>query len=246
MEMRELVGNEELIELAELVNLVRNANYVSMLEARFKEHSDPDEAKRMEAYMRNQYSFLGIKTPERNRLTREFWLEQGIPVGDELLAVVQQLWQLPEREFQNVAMAFLGKHGKHAAKSDVDVFENLITTKSWWDTVDYLAAHTMGDHLTKYPELIPDYSGRWIVSEDLWLRRTAILYQLGYKKRTDVDRLFDNIVRCKDEKEFFICKAIGWALREYSKTDEEAVRRFVADTPLSPLSKREALKYVSR
>lgn len=211
-----------------------------------RKHADPLAARQMEAYMRNQYSFLGIKTPERNRLTKEFWQEHGIPQGEQLLSVVQQLWLMPEREFQNVAMAFLGKHGKKAAKSDVDVFENLITTKSWWDTVDYLASHTMGDHLTKYPELIPDYAGRWIESKDLWLRRTAILYQLRYKNRTDVERLFDNIIRCKDEKEFFIRKAIGWALREYSKTDEEAVTRFVSDTPLSPLSKREALKYVSR
>jgi 3-methyladenine DNA glycosylase AlkD len=235
-----------LAELSEWVNLVQNANYVSTLEDWFKVHSDPDKAKRMEAYMRNQYPFLGIKTPERNRLTREFWLEHGIPVGDELLAVVQQLWQLPEREFQNVAMSFLEKHGKHAEKSDINVFEKLVTTKSWWDTVDYLASHTMGNHLTKYSDLIPEYTGRWIESDDLWLRRTAILFQLGYKKHTDVERLFDYIGRCKDEKEFFIRKAIGWALREYSKTDEEAVRRFVTDTPLSPLSKREALKYVSR
>jgi 3-methyladenine DNA glycosylase AlkD len=225
---------------------VQTTTYTHALAAWMGKHADPHAALQMEAYMRNQYTFLGIKTPERNRLTKAFWLEHGIPVGDELLAVVQQLWQLPEREYQNVAMTFLEKHSKHAEKSDIDVFENLITTKSWWDTVDYLAAHTMGDHLTKYPELIPDYAGRWIVSEDLWLRRTAILYQLGYKNRTDVDRLFDNIIHCKDEKEFFIRKAIGWALREYSKTDEEAVRRFVADTSLSPLSKREALKYVYR
>ncbi|MCD9021423.1 DNA alkylation repair protein [Cohnella silvisoli] len=221
-------------------------SYATELAAWFREHADQEKARQMEAYMRNQYTFLGIKTPERNRLTKEFWLKHGIPAGDELLAVVKQLWQLPEREFQNVAMAFLEKHGKHAEKSDIDVFEQLVTTKSWWDTVDYLASHTIGDHLTKYPELIDSYTERWIESDDLWLRRTAILYQLRYKKRTDVERLFDYIRRCMDEKDFFIRKAIGWALREYSKTDEAAVRLFVAENPLSPLSAREALKYVSR
>ncbi len=222
------------------------ASYTRALAVWFREHADAKKAGPMEGYMRNRFSFLGIKTPERIQLTREFWSKYGFPVGEELLLVVQQLWQLPEREFQNVAMAFLEKHGKHAAKLDVDVFEKLVTTKSWWDTVDYLASHTMGDHLTKYPDLIPDYTGRWIQSDDLWLRRTAILYQLRYKERTDVERLFDYIVRCKDEKEFFIRKAIGWALREYSKTDKAAVLRFVSETQLSPLSEREALKYILR
>jgi 3-methyladenine DNA glycosylase AlkD len=143
-------------------------------------------------------------------------------------------------------MAFLEKHAKKAKKTDIDVFESLITTKSWWDTVDYLASHTMGDHLARHPELIPEYTERWITSDDLWLRRTAILYQLRYKQKTDAGRLFEYISRCKDEKEFFIRKAIGWALREYSKTDEQSVREFVAVSRLSPLSEREALKYVSR
>ncbi|WP_240702917.1 DNA alkylation repair protein [Cohnella luojiensis] len=220
--------------------------YIAALAAWFRQHADREKAKSMEDYMRNQYPFLGIKTPERTSLTKEFWSKHGIPAGDELLYVVQQLWQLPEREFQNVAMAYLEKYGKQAKKTDIVAFESLITTKSWWDTVDYLASHTMGDHLTRYPDLIPAYAERWIESDDFWLRRTALLYQLRYKQRTDVDRLFDFINRCKDEKEFFIRKAIGWALREYSKTDEDAVRRFVAETRLSPLSEREALKYVSR
>ncbi len=215
------------------------AEYTAELAIWFRRHENREKAKPMEDYMRNQYPFLGLKTPE-------FWSKHGIPAADQLLDVVRQLWLLPEREFQNVAMAFLEKHGKQAKISDIDIFESLITTKSWWDTVDYLASHTMGDHLSKYPELIPSYTERWMASDDFWLRRTAILYQLRYKQRTDVERLFDFINRCKEEKEFFIRKAIGWALREYSKTDEQAVRAFVGATRLSPLSEREALKYVSR
>jgi len=220
-------------------------DYVEELAIWFRGHANPAIAAPMEAYMRNKFPFLGIKTPERNRLTKEFWAKRGIPTGDDLLEVVQLLWELPEREFQNVAMAFLGKHGKRANKEDIDTFEQLVVTKSWWDTVDYLASHTMGDQLAKYPELIPDYPERWIGSDDFWLRRTALLYQLRYKERTDVGRLFEYIERCKDENEFFIRKAIGWALREYSKTDGDAVRRFVEKTPLAPLSVREALKHIS-
>ncbi|QJD82190.1 DNA alkylation repair protein [Cohnella herbarum] len=221
-------------------------SYVDHLAAWFRQHADPGKAKPMENYMRNQYPFLGLKTPERTSLTKQFWAEYGIPAGEELLAVVLQLWQLPEREFQNVAMAFLEKYGKQSKRDDIDVFETLVTTKSWWDTVDYLASHTMGDHLMRYPELIPEYTERWMKSDDFWLRRTAILYQLRYRERTDAEKLFEYIRQCKDDNEFFIRKAIGWALREYSKTDEASVRRFVAETSLSPLSTREALKFVSR
>ena len=219
-------------------------NYTAELARWFRSHADPVKAAPMAAYMRDKFPFLGIKTPERNQLTRAFWAKHGIPSGDELLEVVRRLWELPEREFQNVAMAFLDKQGKRVRKEDIDTIEHLIITKSWWDTVDYLAAHSMGGLLAKYPELIPDYADRWIASDDFWLRRTAILYQLRYKSRTDVERLFAYVERCKDESEFFIRKAIGWALREYSKTDEDAVRGFVERTSLSPLSVREALKHV--
>ncbi|WP_239613675.1 DNA alkylation repair protein [Cohnella mopanensis] len=220
--------------------------YTDELAKWFRQHADPEKALPMESYMRNRYPFLGIKTPERTSLLKQFWAKHGLPVGRELLVVAQQLWQLPEREFQNVGMAFLEKYGKQAEKDDIDAFESFVTTKSWWDTVDYLAAQTLGDHLTKFPELIPSYTQRWIESDDFWLRRTAILFQLKYKRRTDVERLFDYISRCKGEDEFFIRKAIGWALREYSKTDEAAVRGFVASARLSALSEREALKYVNR
>ncbi|RKP57410.1 DNA alkylation repair protein [Cohnella endophytica] len=220
--------------------------YVDQLAEWFRKHGDKTKAIPMENYMRNQYPFLGIKSPERTALTKTFWAEHGIPAGEELLDVVRQLWLLPEREFQNVGMAYLEKYAKKAKPADIDAFEELVTTKSWWDTVDYLASHTMGDHLTKYPELIPEYTERWIRSDNMWLRRTAILYQLRYKQRTDVERLFEYLLLCKDENEFFIRKAIGWALREYAKTDAEAVRRFVAGNRLSPLSEREALKGIGK
>ncbi|MFC5467973.1 DNA alkylation repair protein [Cohnella suwonensis] len=220
--------------------------YASDLAAWFRRHEDRGTAIPMENYMRGQYPFLGIKTPERTRLTKAFWAERGYPADEDVLEIVNRLWALPEREFQNVAMAFLERYKKKAKIGDIEAFENLITTKSWWDTVDYLAAHTMGTHLTRFPELLSEYPERWIRSDNMWLRRTAILYQLGYKGRTDADRLFAYVLRCKDESEFFIRKAIGWALREYAKTDSEAVRRFVASNKLSPLSVREALKHIGK
>lgn len=216
----------------------------SALEAKFREHADPEKAAPMEAYMRNQFVFLGIKTPERTQLLREFWKQNEKPQGEELFQTAEQLWQLSEREFHYMAMGLLEKYSKEAKPSHIDVLERWVTTQSWWDTVDFLAAHLVGYQLSKYPALIADYTERWIMSDNLWLRRTAILYQLKYKHHTDTERLFDYIRRTKDESEFFIRKAIGWALREYAKTDAAAVHRFVKETPLSPLSKKEALKHI--
>ncbi|WEK55536.1 MAG: DNA alkylation repair protein [Candidatus Cohnella colombiensis] len=216
--------------------------YTKVLTEWYRSHANAQKAKAMEAYLRDQYPFLGIKTPERRQLLKQFKAEHGMPNKDLLLEIVQELWQLPEREFQNVAMDLLGTYSKHAKPEDIDIFEQLITMKSWWDTVDYLAASTVGDHLKRFPQLIVPYTERWIHSDNLWLRRSAILYQLKYKKQTDVERLFAYIQLGKDEQDFFIRKAIGWALREYAKTDADAVKRFVAETKLSPLSEREALK----
>ncbi|KRE49658.1 DNA alkylation repair protein [Paenibacillus sp. Soil522] len=221
------------------MNIIANA-----LEAKFREHANPEIAEPMEAYMRNQFVFLGIKTPERKQLLREFWKQNEKPQGEELLQTAEQLWQLMEREFHYVAMGLLEKYGKEAKPPHIDVLERWVTTQSWWDTVDFLAAHLVGYQLSKYPELIADYTARWIVSENLWLRRTAILFQLKYKQHTDTERLFDYIRRTKGESEFFIRKAIGWALREYAKTDAALVHRFVKETDLSPLSKKEALKHI--
>jgi 3-methyladenine DNA glycosylase AlkD len=220
--------------------------YTSQLEQWFRLHANPVHAEPMKAYMRDQFQFLGIRSPERVALTKQFFKEQGVPAGEEAEEVVMKLWELPEREFQYVAMALLEKLRKQADRSQIDLLEKLIMDKPWWDTIDFIAGNLVGFHFTLYPELIPTYTDRWITSDHLWLQRTAILFQLGYKKKTDAGLLFDYIRRTADEADFFIRKAIGWALREYSKTDETAVREFVASTKLSPLSAKEALKYVSR
>ncbi|MNI03646.1 DNA alkylation repair enzyme [compost metagenome] len=196
--------------------------------------------------MRDQFSFLGIRSPERVALTKAFIKEYGTPEGDNLQAAVLELWRLPEREFHYTAMVLLEKKKKKSELSRIDLLEQLVVDNSWWDTVDFLASHLIGAQFTLFPELIPSYTQRWIESDNMWLQRTAILFQLGYKKRTDTDLLWSFIRHTADSKEFFIRKAIGWALREYSKTDEAAVRRFLDETQLSPLSVKEALKFVER
>ncbi|MFF2484690.1 DNA alkylation repair protein [Paenibacillus sp. NPDC058071] len=214
------------------------------LEERFREQADAEQASAMEAYMRNLFPFLGIRGPERTALARSIWKELGVPKGEQLVETALALWRLPEREFQYTAIELLDKHAKKAERGHVDVLELLVTDKSWWDTVDLIASRLVGTYFVRYPDAVDAYTSRWIESDSMWLRRTALLYQLKYKEKTDTAKLFAYIDRCKEENEFFIRKAIGWALREYAKTDENAVRRFVEDTALSPLSRKEALKHL--
>lgn len=218
--------------------------YEAELEKLLRDHSDKENAAAMAAYMRDQFSFLGIKSPERVALTKQFLKERGTPAGEELDAVVRALWRLPEREFQYTAMLLLEKRLKSLDASWIGLLEMMITTASWWDTVDIIASKLAGSLFARYPELILSHADRWINSDNLWLRRSAILFQLSYKGKTNKELLFAYIRQCADEEDFFIRKAIGWALREYAKTDEEAVRAFVRETPLSTLSVREALKRI--
>jgi len=122
--------------------------------------------------------------------------------------------------------------------------EYTITQKSWWDTVDSIAGGTVGIHFRRFPEVREKYLAKWRASDNFWLRRTTILFQLNYKKETDFELLCDIIRENLGSKEFFINKAIGWALRQYARSDPKAVKKFVKATPLHPLSRREAMKHI--
>ncbi|WP_442602540.1 DNA alkylation repair protein [Paenibacillus sp. KN14-4R] len=220
--------------------------YTKAMKDVLEPYRDSDQAEPMARYMKNLFPFLGIRTPERDALTRQFVAEQGLPTMDELPQIVRELWQLPEREYAYTALFLLGKYMKKLQPDHLDLLEELITTNSWWDTVDLLASNAVGTILGKHPELLPMYPDRWIASSNMWLQRTAILYQLKYKTHTDEERLYRYIQACASSKEFFIQKSIGWALREYSKTAPEQVIAFVEKETLAPLSRREALKWLQR
>lgn len=212
------------------------------IQALFRANRSLEEAGPMEAYMKNQFTFLGIKAGKRKKLLTEFIKENGAPT--DLLDYVIALFKEEEREFQHVAIDLLSRYGKEQPREAIQVYEKLIVTKSWWDTVDGLAGTIISNHFKLYPDLIPTYNEAWINGENIWLARTAILFQLKYKEQTDTELLFSNCEKWLGSKEFFIQKAIGWALRQYAKVDSEAVRIFVNTHPLAPLSRREALKHI--
>ncbi|WP_394239329.1 DNA alkylation repair protein [Niallia oryzisoli] len=210
----------------------------------FENKRNEQNAEPMKKYMKNLFPFLGIKTPERNKLTKLFYQQSGILKLDFQHDVVLELWQQPEREYQYAAIDYIGRSLKKLVKEDLPFFEKLITTKSWWDTVDMLAQKPVGTIAEKYPEVITESIDSWAISENLWLRRTALLFQLKYKGNTNEVLLYRYIESNAESKEFFIQKAIGWALREYSKTHPESVREFINSHSLAPLSIREGSKYL--
>jgi 3-methyladenine DNA glycosylase AlkD len=209
----------------------------------FYANRDPQRAIGMAAYMKDQFSFLGIPRPERSTLQKDF-IKRARRQGKVEWQDVYRLWDLPEREFQYAALDYLVALKDKLQSADIYHLQTLIVLKSWWDTVDKLAASPVGSICLKHPEVVQNCLLPWADSDNIWLARTAILFQLKFKSKTDTDVLSSIIKPNSNSKEFFINKAIGWALREYSKTNREWVREFIDTHTLAPLSVREASKYL--
>jgi 3-methyladenine DNA glycosylase AlkD len=219
--------------------------YLQQLESRFVANADAATSEQMKKYMKDLFGYYGIKAPLRKELYREQKNQYGLIPPENKELIVRWCWDAPQREWQYFAMEFLGKEAKKAPKEMVGLYEFLITSKSWWDTVDYVAVNLVGPYFQNYPEEIMPLTERWMNSGNMWLQRTCILFQLKYKKHTDTKLLDSYISRLNHSSEFFIRKAIGWALREYSKTDPEFVKEYVASHKLSGLSQHEALKWLT-
>lgn len=208
----------------------------------FRTYSNPEQAAKMSAYMRDQFAFLGIPTPERKKLSRELLktLDKNSADWDFVFAC----WNQPEREFQYLAADYLLKIGAILTPEDVPNIKELAVSKSWWDTVDCLDM-LVGNIALRYPEVNKTLL-EWSVDDNFWLRRLAIDHQLGRKDKTDTVLLEKILVNNFGQEEFFINKAIGWALRDYSRTNPDWVRDFMEQYrgEMALLSVREASKYL--
>jgi 3-methyladenine DNA glycosylase AlkD len=220
--------------------------YVKSIQALFIEHADPKQAAPMKAYMRDQFEYLGIKSPRIRELLRQFFNDNGLPGLSDLARIVRELWSLPQREFQYVATSLIAKFENQLPEDFIDTLEYLLVTKSWWDTVDAISTGILGPYFKRYPKIRNKYLAKWRKADNFWLRRVTLLFQLNYKQETDFELMRKIIRENINSKEFFINKAIGWALRQYTRVDPEAVRKFVKETPLHPLSAREALKWLEK
>lgn len=210
----------------------------------FKEESNIEEAMPMRQYMRNQFPFLGIRSPKRNDLLKYYFSEYELPTENLLREEVKAIFDLKEREFQYVAIIILDRRKKVLTIEDLAYCEQLIIDRSWWDTIDAIAPKIVGDIVLKNRKQGEEIMKEWSRAHNLWLNRSAILHQLKYKDKMNEGMLFSIIEEHLHSDEFFIQKAIGWVLREYAKTNSNVVRDFVAKTTLKPLSEREALKNI--
>lgn len=214
--------------------------------ARFEAHRDADRATGMEAYQRHQFQFFGLQANLRRELQKQ-WIEaHGKPIIQEnLMAICIELFRVPQRECQYTAVDLLVKFGpKQLTPDDLPALETFITTRSWWDTVDLLATSVIGPLLKNRPDVHQAVTQRWIDSGNLWLQRTAILFQLKYKMDTDHELLKHVIAQLLPNRDFFIRKAIGWALRQYARENAEWVRQTLDELHIEGLSRREALKNI--
>lgn len=210
----------------------------------FNIHSDDDLAIGMKAYMKGHFDYLGIKSPVRTEILKPFFIELKELETKEWMTVVDQLWNQKFREFQYAAMAFTHKKIKDLPPEHLPFLEKMITEKSWWDSVDMVASNLIGEYFKKYPEKIPAAISQWTTTDNFWLHRTCIIFQLKYGMNTDYKLLFELCTKYSNEKEFFIRKAIGWALRQYSKSNPKRVKTFIQKQKLSPLSVKEGSKYL--
>ena len=218
-------------------------NFVFAIKEAFYALENPENAYWMRWYMRDQYPFIGIKKPERAVVFKAIYKEYGR--GDDWFEVCSELFAMPEREFQYVAMEYMLKAKKSWDSSIPEIIDRWVDEKTWWDVVDVLGPKVLSDYFMLFPEQRDTWVARWMKSPIFWHQRLCILFQLNYKAKTDLDLLSQVILALNTSKEFFIQKAIGWALRQYARTDADWVRAFVEEHSLMPLSKREALKHIS-
>lgn len=219
--------------------------FIELLEVEFQRHANYQRCIGQKAYMRNQFDFFGLDAATRRKVQQPFLLSKFLPSKSEAHQLIIKLWKKPQRDFQYVAQELAFKYVNVLEKDDIQLFEYMVVHKSWWDTIDYIAPKLIGNYFNKYPEQRETYIQKWIASENSWLQRSAILFQLKYKSNLDTELLEKIINSLNETNEFFINKAIGWILREYSRTNPNWVIAFVKKTPLSNLSKKEALRLIN-
>lgn len=220
-------------------------NFITDLENNLRSHSDRENAIPMENYMKNNFDFLGIKTNERRAILKENCEKYKQEVKINYRAITWELFQKREREFHLCAIDIFIKEIKTKyVQEDIILIEKLIITNSWWDSVDTIAKYLVGGYLQSFPKNTFEVIERFSNSKNMWLNRSAILFQLSYKEQTNFELLKSECEKHKESQEFFIQKAIGWALRDYSRFNPNGLKSYVNSTNLKPLSQREALRNI--
>jgi 3-methyladenine DNA glycosylase AlkD len=218
--------------------------YLTKIKKIYAANADATIAKGAKAYLLNQFEFYGIKTLLRRKICKEFYKAHPVKDHTELSSIIKDCFAAPQRELHYFAIELLGHHHELWSKKTIPLIEWMITHQSWWDSVDSTNSFVISKFFLQFPETIEITTSKWNNSTNKWLQRMSILFQLTYKKKTNTTLLSLYIENCQLEEDFFIRKAIGWALRAYAYTDAKWVVQFIKVHPqLSNLSKREALKH---
>ncbi|TXD37278.1 DNA alkylation repair protein [Lujinxingia vulgaris] len=210
--------------------------------------ADPNKAEKMAAYMKTSMPFYGVQAGPRDQIVKAIAPNIHLATHDDYVALIETLWALPHREEKYIAIRLARRFKPFISLASLPLYERLIRDGEWWDFTDEIATHLVGTVLKKSPDQTWPTLDRWLLNPNLWIRRAALLAQNRLKSHTDPQKLFAYCLHLADEEDFFIRKAIGWALREYARTNPDAVRTFLTqhhDT-LSPLSIREASKHLER
>jgi 3-methyladenine DNA glycosylase AlkD len=207
-------------------------------------YANPIYAPAMKAYMKDHFDYFGVNAPTRKQIVKSFKSIYKLNVlEDDFWELIHLLWKEDHRESQYIAIDLLQSHAKKITADRLPFLETLIINKSWWDSIDGIAPAIIGEILRRLPEYRDAYIYRWMDSDNIWLQRSAIIFQLKYGTATDWDLLCEAILKHDTSKEFFVRKAQGWALRQYSKFEPLKVMAFVSANPqLSGLTKKEALR----
>lgn len=211
---------------------------------KYYQKANPEKAPAMAAYMKNQFPFLGIQSPGRKEINDHYFRKLKDIKSFDWEFVFKSM-NMPEREFTYLATEYIYRFRNLIDPSSFINIERAALIKPWWDSIDSIAP-SVGFLCKKHPVLLGDFIEKWIYADNVWLKRVSIIFQLKYKKETNLEILSQAILENKETNEFFVNKAIGWALREYSKSDSKWVLDFVNRNRLSKLSENEALKWINR
>ena len=217
--------------------------FLHSLEKEFNKYSNDAIAESQKKYMRNQFEFHGLTANKRreiqNLLLKSFQIKN-------LKKIVPLLWNKKQRDYQYFAQELVFMNQKNFHIKDIELFEYMIENKSWWDTIDFLSPKILGTYFQLFPNEIEKNIKKWIQSNNIWLQRSCIIFQLKYKENLNTQLLETIITSLLNTNEFFINKSIGWILREYSKTNKKWVIDFIKKNKLNRLSSKEALRYLNR
>jgi 3-methyladenine DNA glycosylase AlkD len=220
--------------------------FILNLTEEFNKFQSSINAFAMSKYMKDRFLFYGIKAEDRKRI-QKVWFSQLPKVlsFEQRWEILVELWEKDQREYQYVAIDWLNSWKKEwIHPEDIKQLRWLIENKTWWDSVDAIASNYLGKFAKKFPETANEFVEDWRNESNFWINRSCLIFQLKYKKEVDFELLKSLIVQFQPNKEFFIQKAIGWSLRQYSKFSPDEVRDFVTEIKLTGLAYREATKYI--